>query len=60
MMGSLTIKLENGIVFNLGSGFSDFERKNPPKLNSQITFKYYGYTKNGIPKFASFLHVRKD
>ena len=60
MMGSLTIKLENGIVFNLGSGFSDFERKNPPKLNSQITFKYYGYTKNGIPKFASFLHIRKD
>jgi DNA ligase-1 len=60
MMGSLTIKLENGITFNLGSGFSDFERADPPKINSIVTFKYYGFTKNKIPRFPSFLHVRKD
>lgn len=60
MMGSLRIKLENGIIFNLGSGFSDIERANPPKINSIITFKYYGFTKNGIPKFPSFLHVREN
>lgn len=60
MMGSLTIKLENGITFNLGSGFSDSERADPPKINSIVTFKYYGFTKNKIPRFPSFLHVRKD
>jgi DNA ligase-1 len=60
MMGSLTIKLENGITFNLGSGFSDFERADPPKINSIVTFKYYGFTKNKIPRFPSFLRVRKD
>lgn len=59
MMGSLGIKLENGVTFNLGTGFSDLERKNPPKLNSTIRFKYYGFTKNKIPKFPSFLHVRE-
>ncbi len=60
MMGSLTVKLKNNIVFKIGTGFSDLERKNPPKINSLVTFKYYGFTKNGIPRFASFLHVRKD
>jgi DNA ligase-1 len=60
MMGSLTIKLENGITFNLGSGFSDFERADPPKINSIVIFKYYGFTKNKIPRFPSFLHIRKD
>lgn len=59
MMGSLGIKLDNGVTFNLGTGFSDLERKNPPKLNSKIRFKYYGFTKNKIPKFPSFLHVRE-
>lgn len=55
MMGSLRVKLDNGIIFNLGSGFSDAERADPPKINSCVTFKYYGFTKNGIPKFPSFL-----
>lgn len=58
-MKSLTIKLNNGIIFNLGNGFSDKERLNPPKVGEQITFKYYDLTKNGKPKFASFLRIRK-
>ncbi|MDD2640940.1 MAG: DNA ligase [Arcobacteraceae bacterium] len=57
---SLIIKLPNGVVFNLGNGFSQEQRQNPPKIGSIITFKYYGLTKNNKPKFASFLHERKD
>jgi DNA ligase-1 len=60
VLKSLTIKLQNNTKFNLGTGFSKQERKNPPKIGSIITFKYYGFTKNGKPKFASFLHIRKD
>ena len=60
LMGSLTLKLENEIIFKLGTGFTDQNRKNPPPIGAIITFKYYGFTKNGIPKFASFLRVRKD
>jgi DNA ligase len=60
MMGSLTLKLKNGLIFKLGTGFSNKARKNPPKVGSVVTFKYYGFTKKGVPKFASFLRVRKD
>lgn len=59
LMGSLTIKLDNGIVFKVGTGFNMSDRKNPPKIGETITFKYYGFTKNRKPKFASFLRVRK-
>lgn len=59
MMGSLTLRLENGIVFKLGTGFTDQLRKTPPPLGTSVTFKYNGFTKNGIPKFASFLRVRQ-
>ena len=59
VMKNLTIKLKNGINFNLGNGFSDLQRLNPPKIGEQITFKYYDLTKNGKPKFASFLRIRE-
>lgn len=58
-LGALLVKLPNGIQFAVGSGFSDLERENPPPIGSIITFKYYGYHKSGIPRFASFLRVRE-
>jgi DNA ligase-1 len=60
MMGSLQVELENGVKFYIGSGFSDEQRKNPPKIGEMVTFKYYGFTKEGKPKFASFMRVRVD
>lgn len=56
---SLKLKLDSGVIFNLGGGFSDIERLTPPKLGQIVTFKYYDFTKNGVPKFASFLRVRE-
>ncbi len=60
MMGSLTLVLENGTEFKLGTGFTDAERRQPPAIGTTVTFKYQGLTKNGIPRFASFMRVRKD
>ncbi|WP_122893283.1 DNA ligase [Arcobacter peruensis] len=57
---SLKLKLKNGVVFNLGNGFSKQERINHPKIADIVTFKYYNLTRFGKPKFASFLRVRKD
>lgn len=57
---SLVVKLKNEITFNLGNGFTNKDRENPPKIGDIVTFKYYGFTKNGKPKFASFLRVRKS
>lgn len=56
---SLQIKLKNGVSFNLGGGFSDKQRENPPEIGKIVTFKYYGFTKNKKPKFASYLRVRE-
>ena len=60
MMGSLHVELDSGVEFYIGSGFSDEQRKNPPKIGEIVTFKYYGFTKEGKPKFASFIRVRVD
>lgn len=44
--------------FKIGSGFSDKERAKPPAIGARITFAYHGFTKRGIPRFASFIRVR--
>ncbi|MEP1447651.1 MAG: DNA ligase [Paraglaciecola sp.] len=58
LLGSMLVELDSGIQFKIGSGFSDIQRQNPPPVDSVITFKYYGLTAKGIPRFASFLRVK--
>jgi DNA ligase-1 len=59
-LGALVVKNEDGIVFKIGSGFSDSERDNPPKIGDVITYKFIGKTKNKVPRFASYLRIRRD
>ena len=59
VLKSLTLQLTNGVTFNLGNGFTNEQRLCPPKIGTILTFKHYGFTKNGKPKFASFLRVRE-
>jgi DNA ligase-1 len=59
LMGAIQVKTTEGIVFNIGSGFTDKERHKPPRIGSLITFKYNGKTQAGIPRFARFFRVRK-
>ncbi|WP_295893049.1 DNA ligase [uncultured Vibrio sp.] len=58
LMGSLKVRLDSGIEFFIGSGFTDDQRRNPPKMGSTVTFRYNGITHNGVPKFARFLRER--
>ena len=58
-MGAIQVELPNGVQFAIGSGFSDAERDNPPPVGSTIRFKHQGFTKAGVPRFASFLRVRE-
>jgi DNA ligase 1 len=57
-MGALLVETPEGLQFKLGTGFTDAERANPPPIGSQVTYTYRDVTKNGKPKFASFLRVR--
>ncbi len=60
MMGALEVELPSGRRFRIGTGFSDDLRTRPPLPGTRITFKYYGLTATGLPRFASFLRVRDD
>lgn len=57
-MGSIKCQLANGKTLKIGSGFSDIMRENPPKLGTQISFKYYGFTQKDKHKYPVFLRIR--
>ena len=59
-LGALVVETPEGIRFKLGTGLSDTQRENPPKIGSLVTYTYKDKTKNGKPKFASFLRVRDE
>ncbi|WP_287010003.1 DNA ligase [Alteromonas sp.] len=60
MMGSLLVERADGVQFKLGSGFSNNERRHPPEIGEWVTYKFYGYTNSGKPRFASFMHIRPE
>jgi DNA ligase-1 len=59
ILGAMIVEMPNGKQFKIGSGFSDSERQNPPALGETVTYQFRGKTKNGIPRFATFLRIRK-
>ena len=59
-LGALLVELHDGTRFKIGSGFSDAEREFPPPVGTMVTFKFYGRYNSGIPKFPSYLRIRKD
>jgi len=59
MLGALLVEVSDKKRFKIGTGFSDEERKNPPAIGELVTYKYYGLTSKGLPRFASFMRIRK-
>ena len=49
---------EDKLSIKIGSGLSDAQRANPPKIGTVITFQYMGLTKTGLPRFPVFLRER--
>jgi len=58
MLGALLVETSDNIRFRLGTGFTDQQRRDPPPIGSLVTYKDYGRTVNGLPRFASFLRIR--
>jgi DNA ligase-1 len=58
LLGSMLVETDDQRRFKLGTGFSDLERANPPPIGSIITYRYFGLTQKGTPRFASFLRIR--
>jgi len=59
-VGALNVRNKEGVKFSVGSGLNFETRKNPPPLGSKITYKYYGTTLDGKPRFPIYLGVRVD
>jgi len=58
MLGAIRVRTPEGLVFKIGSGFTDQQRKIPPAIGAVITYKFIGKTQKGVPRFASFLRTR--
>jgi DNA ligase-1 len=59
-LGALVVELADGTRFNVGTGFSDAEREDPPPIGSIVTFRYQELSDDGVPRFPSFVGVRVD
>lgn len=59
LMGAIWVEMPNGKLFKIGTGFSNVERQNPPPIGSDVTYSYQGYTKKGLPRFASFKRLKE-
>lgn len=63
-LGSLQVDW-NGVIFNIGSGFNDEQRKeiwdNKDKyLGKLVTFRYQELSSYGVPRFPTFKWVREE
>ena len=56
-MGALRVRGADGIEFQIGTGFSDAQRADPPAIGTTVTYTHRGVTAGGVPRFASFLRV---
>lgn len=61
MIGALVCQLDNGTIFQCGSGLTDQERVLPNKLQGKtITVKYFELSADGVPRFPIFKGERID
>ena len=60
VLGALLVEMPDGRRFRLGAGMTDAQRRAPPALGAQITYRYRELNQNGLPRFASFLRIREN
>lgn len=57
-LGGLVVRLPSGKTFNVGTGFTDDDRRSPPAVGKTVTYRYTELTNDGIPKCASYVCTR--
>ncbi|TFK56837.1 DNA ligase/mRNA capping enzyme [Heliocybe sulcata] len=58
--GALKCKMASGKTFAVGSGLSDAQRRRPPKVGALITYRFQELTKDGVPRFPTFVGEAVD
>jgi DNA ligase-1 len=59
-IGAIEVESAEGRRFFIGSGLSDADRRAPPPIGSQVTYRYRDRTSNGLPRFATFVRRHED
>jgi DNA ligase-1 len=59
-VGALVCALADGTRFSVGTGLSDAERASPPPPGAVITFRYQELTRDGVPRFPSYVGLAVD
>jgi DNA ligase-1 len=59
-LGALRVRTEDGREFSVGTGLTDADRESPPPVGTVITYRFQGLTAKGLPRFPSYLRVRRD
>jgi DNA ligase-1 len=59
-LGALVVEMVNGTRFNVGTGMSDTERREPPPVGAIVTFRYQELSDAGVPRFPSYVGLRDD
>jgi DNA ligase-1 len=54
-LGALECEMADGTRFSVGTGFSDQERENPPAVGTLVTYRYQELSKDGVPRFPSYV-----
>lgn len=57
-LGALEVVDGQGRRFQLGTGLSDAQRKNPPTIGARVTYRFTERTDGGAPRFPRLIAVR--
>jgi DNA ligase-1 len=63
MMGALVCRMGrdgDGVEFEIGTGFSNEERRNPPKVGALVRFRYEELSAGGNPLKPSYRGIRHE
>jgi hypothetical protein len=60
VLGALVCKSPDGRQFNVGSGFTDAQRRKPPAIGSVITYRYQELSNSLNPRFPVFVDERAE
>lgn len=59
-LGALRVRTDDGKEFSIGTGLTDADRESPPPVGTVITYRFRGSTAKGLPRFPSYLRIRRD
>ncbi|WP_068803273.1 DNA ligase [Thauera phenolivorans] len=58
LVGALEVEAPDGRRFRIGSGLSEAERRAPPPLGSEVTYRYRELGSGGLPRFPVYMRQR--